>query len=181
MVSHMFRKVCSTWFDFVPPPTRAGRCYFTHKRTKSGESNLWAKRSWPPEYKHSSVADCNTALPPLPPLSSRCFPLLWGNSVFSIKSSNKEFKCPLQHRQCSVRHPLIDSEHHTPEDRGRQEGHSGNSDCSCFNGTKNPTQPWKASCPEWRTGKKVAQRAALSSGYVEGSIGTENSCLDNPL
>lgn len=150
----------------------------THKRTTSGDSNLGGRCLWSPEYKEGSEAHSLLFRP-----SSRCFPLLRGDSAFSVKSSNKEFKCPLQHKQCSARHPLLDT---CKARRGEDEGGRGalwafglqSFQCHHF-------KTWQRSAsqavPEEELAHRFAQRPASASGYVKGSIGTENSCLDNTL
>lgn len=82
----------------TPPPV-------PHTKEPNLENPTWEGSARGPQNTKRALRHTPTSSFP----SSRCFPLLRGNSVFSIKSSNKEFKCPLQHRQCSARHPLLDT------------------------------------------------------------------------
>lgn len=150
----------------------------THKRTTSGDSNLGGRCLWSPEYKEGSEAHSLLFRP-----SSRCFPLLQGDSAFSVKSSNKEFKCPLQHKQCSARHPLLDTCKARRGKMREDEGRSGHSGCSHFSVTTSKPDSALQVKPSrrknWHTGSPRGQPQPL--GYVKGSTGTENSCLDNTL
>lgn len=130
-----FIKCALNGFILCLSQPQPGRAYLSPRpRTKESYHEPTSEQcACGPQNTNSASTQTSAQLLPLPPPSSCRFPLFWANSVFSIRSSDKEFNCPLQYTWGSVRHPECQGE--PPRSGEREKECSRNADCSYFHGT----------------------------------------------